>query len=48
MNKRKMIASTTDWKLYEIQSDITSKKVVIIATGNILDWRPMNFQKPIY
>ncbi len=45
---RKKIAYETDeFVLFDIQNDST-QTLVIIGTGNIVDWRPMQLQKPIY
>lgn len=48
MRERKISFQTNEIVLYQIQDQPETKTAVIIGTGNILDWRPMSFQEPIY
>lgn len=44
---RKIVYENDEFILYNIQNS-SNQTLVIIGTGNIIDWRPMKLQKPIY
>lgn len=45
--RKKIVYESSEFILYNIQNS-SNQTLVIIGTGNIIDWRPMHLQKPIY